>query len=116
LSADSEQANVIIPLAALKKTTEGNARFVPVGSAVESRKRKSFKIFEFDENGKSRLVGLISRENLTKLVSGEKRWAIIYRYENTPKADLDFSVKLALRDEFNQQSFPKNMQHKEVKV
>jgi hypothetical protein len=80
LPADPEQATPVMPLAALKKATEGNARFVPVGGIVESRKRKSFKFFELGEDGKSRLVGLVTRENLDKLVSGEKRYAIIYRY------------------------------------
>jgi hypothetical protein len=74
--------------------------FKPVAIIERSHNGRSFKISRFSENGKM-LVGLVSRENLVRLVRGERGSATIYQYVNTPRTEkatqnpLNFSIKLA---------------------
>jgi hypothetical protein len=74
--------------------------FKPVAIMERSHNGRSYKISKFSENGKI-LVGLVSKENLDKLVRGERSSATIYQYVNVPNTEkatqnpLDFSIRLA---------------------
>lgn len=111
MSADPEQANAVTPL--VREKADGEPCFYSTGGIARSKKGHSCKVYMFDGSGRSIFVGLVTINDLDKLLCKEKNVIMISKYgvapsatKATAKKQLGFSVKLAdpesLKDGNNQ--------------